>query len=75
MSVSYDCSDAVAFSNSLPVIVDAVTHVERTYLRDLERDLRSLQDISKVFENLEGFNINCYGVERKPRYRARLDMF
>src|SRR5438876_10841279 len=57
MSVPHDISDVAVFGNRLAIIVNTVTNVNMTYLRDLERDSRTLQDISKAFENLEGFNI------------------
>lgn len=57
MGVPHGGSDLAVFATRLTTIANVVTRMNTTNLRDLERDSRPLQDISKAFGNLEGFNI------------------
>ena len=57
MGVPHDGTDAAALANRIVKVAELFFNLNRATLRDLKRDSRPLQEISRSFSYLEGFDI------------------
>ena len=57
MGVPHDGADAAALANRIVKVAELFFDLNRTTLKALKRDSRPLQEISRSFSYLEGFDI------------------